>query len=79
MIMRKFRRALGLGLALLLVLSASPLLAADWRDEIKVFRIGVLADSDPAYRLVSLEPFRAYLEERLGIPVGSSPRRATPR
>ena len=61
--------------ALLMMLTANPS-SADWRDEIKVLKIGVLAGGDSTYRTMVLEPFRAYLQQRIGIaveivPVGS--------
>lgn len=66
--MTRVSRALGSLLAVSLVLAASSSLAA-WRDDFKVFRVGVLAGSDPAYRLATLEPFRVYLQDKTGIPV----------
>ena len=42
---------------------------ADWRDDFRVLRLGVLTGDDAAYRVTSLEPFRVYLEERLAVPV----------
>lgn len=42
---------------------------ADWRADFKVFRIGVVAGSNPAYRMRQVEPFRKYMETRLGVPV----------
>jgi len=60
------RLAVGLALALL---AASSSARADWRDEIKVFRVGIMTGPNAAYRLVQFEPFRAYLEAKLAVPV----------
>jgi phosphonate transport system substrate-binding protein len=43
--------------------------AADWRDDVKVLRVGFLAGDNAPYRAAQLEPFRAYLEEKLSLPV----------
>jgi phosphonate transport system substrate-binding protein len=56
-----------MGLAIALVLT-SPLLA-DWRADLKVLRIGFLSSSNPTHDLARLEPFRAYMEARIGLPV----------
>jgi phosphonate transport system substrate-binding protein len=42
---------------------------ADWRDDIKVFRVGVPVGENAAYRLRQVEPFRQYLQTKLGIHV----------
>ena len=42
---------------------------ADWRDDFKVLRIGTVAPHGAAYDIARLEPFRAYLQDRLGLPV----------
>ena len=42
---------------------------ADWRDDIKVLRIGTVAPRGAAYDIARLEPFRAYMQDRLGLPV----------
>ena len=42
---------------------------ADWRDDIKVFRVGIPVGDNAAYRIQQAEPFRAYLERKLGIHV----------
>ena len=47
--------------------------AAGWRDGIEVLKIGVLAGGDASYRAAVLEPFRAYLQERIGLPVAIVP------
>jgi phosphonate transport system substrate-binding protein len=67
--MKRSSLSLARGLALALALTAPPASAADWRDEIKVFRVGVLAASGSSYRISALEPFRAYLESKLGVHV----------
>jgi phosphonate transport system substrate-binding protein len=56
-------------LSLVLPLAAASLASADWRDDVKVLRIGILAGDDAAYRIATLEPFRVYLQDRTGIPV----------
>lgn len=50
------------------VFAALPALAG-WRDDIKVLRIGTVAPRGAAYDLARLEPFRAYMQDRLGLPV----------
>ena len=62
------RRAIGALVAACLAFAASPS-AADWRDEVEVLKVGVLAGGDATYRAAVLEPFRAYLRERIGLPV----------
>jgi phosphonate transport system substrate-binding protein len=42
---------------------------ADWRDDMAELRIGVVAPGGGGYRVAQLQPFRAYLETRLGVPV----------
>jgi phosphonate transport system substrate-binding protein len=42
---------------------------ADWRDDAKVLRIGVLTADTPSADLARLEPFRAYLADRIALPV----------
>ncbi len=42
---------------------------ADWRDDVKVLRVGTVAPRGAAYDIARLEPFRAYLQDRLGLPV----------
>jgi phosphonate transport system substrate-binding protein len=56
-------------LALFFVVGHAAIGSADWRDDIKVLRVGFLAGDNPAYRTTQLEPFRAYLEGKLGLPV----------
>jgi phosphonate transport system substrate-binding protein len=68
--MRVTYRAIVAGcLAAFLWLGASHLASADWRDDFNVLRVGVLAGTDSAYRIASLEPFRVYLQDRIGVPV----------
>jgi phosphonate transport system substrate-binding protein len=50
--------------------------AADWRDDIKVLRIGFLAGDNAPYRTAQLEPFRAYLQDKLSLPVELVPGRS---
>ena len=69
--MRRFLRP-GFGvllLALALLAWACAEARADWRDDIKVVRVGVVAANGAAYDIARLEPFRAYLQDRLGVPV----------
>jgi phosphonate transport system substrate-binding protein len=61
-------RALGGFLAATIALSAGSALA-DWRDDFKVLRVGILGGSDATYRLATLEPFRVYLQDKTGVPV----------
>jgi phosphonate transport system substrate-binding protein len=42
---------------------------ADWREDLKVLRIGFLSTNSPAADIARMEPFRAYLEARIGVPV----------
>lgn len=51
------------------LVSVSPLAHADWRDEIKVLRVGVMTGANASYRAAQLEPFKLYLESRLSVPV----------
>ena len=46
-----------------------PFAFADWRDDIAVLRVGVMAGPNAAYRMAQLEPFKLYLELRLSVPV----------
>lgn len=50
-------------------LAAATSAKADWRDDVRVLRVGVLATDSPATALARLEPFRAYLSTRLSFPV----------
>lgn len=65
--MRKVLGAAATALALAVV-AATPA-RADWRDDVKVLRIGTVAPHGAAYDIARLEPFRAYLQDRLGLPV----------
>ena len=49
-------------------LSALPV-AADWRAQMPVFRVGLLGGENESDRLRNNECFRAAMEERLGVPV----------
>jgi phosphonate transport system substrate-binding protein len=42
---------------------------ADWREDIKVFRVGIPVGENATYRLRQAEPFRQYLQSRLGVHV----------
>ncbi len=50
-------------------LTAVPALADDWRDEVPVFRIGLLGGENESDRLRQHACQEAYLEERLGVDV----------
>ena len=43
--------------------------AADWRSDLKVLRVGIVAPLGAARDTARIEPFRAYLESKLGLPV----------
>ncbi len=55
--------ALAIGLAGAMALPA----AADWRHDLKGLRIGFVAGDQPAAAMARLEPFRAYLADKLGV------------
>ena len=55
----------GLAVAILV----APAACADWRDEISVLRVGVMAGDNSPYRMIQFESFRLYLESRLAITV----------
>jgi phosphonate transport system substrate-binding protein len=55
--------------AAVLLLLAAGAARADWRDDIKVFRVGIPVGENANYRLRQAEPFRQYLQSRLGIHV----------
>ncbi len=61
-------RAKHLILFALLILCAAPASAA-WRDDYPVLRVGMVAGINPAETRGQAEPFRAYLETKLGVPV----------
>jgi phosphonate transport system substrate-binding protein len=61
--------AIATGLAIALLLTSGGQLLADWRTDLKVLRIGFLSSVNPAGDLARLEPFRAYVEARIGLPV----------
>lgn len=54
------------GLALLL---AVPIASAQWREDYPVLRLGVVTGPNTAYGRARVEPFRSYLEQRLGVSV----------
>jgi phosphonate transport system substrate-binding protein len=54
---------------LVALLMSSPFVHADWRDDIKVLRVGVMTGANVSYRVAQLEPFKLYLESRLSLPV----------
>lgn len=67
--MRRGAQALAVAAAITIWLAAGATALADWRDDIKVLRVGFIASSAPAADIARLEPFRAYLEARAGLPV----------
>ncbi len=70
--MRRVMRFTAAGLLLALMLGgpvATDAAQAGWRDDLKVLRIGTLAPHGAAYDIARLEPFRAYMQDRLGLPV----------
>ncbi len=56
-------------LVVALVCAATLPARADWRDDVKVLRIGTVVPHGAAYDIARLEPFRAYMQDRLGLPV----------
>jgi phosphonate transport system substrate-binding protein len=63
------RRTSLLVAALLAVVAGTGQAAADWQDTHKALRVGFLAVDGAAYDLRKLEPFRAYLQTAIGMPV----------
>jgi phosphonate transport system substrate-binding protein len=63
------RRLLRFLAVTVLVVSAAVPALAGWRDDIKVLRVGAVAPRGAAYDIARLEPFRAYLQNRLGLAV----------
>ncbi len=60
----------GVAAALIMAAGAGAAQAqSDWRDEVPVFRIGLLGGENEADRLREHDCQKAYLEERLGVPV----------
>jgi len=57
-----------LKMALISLLLATPA-AADWRLAFPVFRIGIVTGSATSTTLPAYEPFRAYMEDVIGVPV----------
>ncbi|HVZ14011.1 MAG TPA: phosphate/phosphite/phosphonate ABC transporter substrate-binding protein [Bauldia sp.] len=56
----------------------APLFAhADWRGDLKVLRIGYLAPSDAPDAAARLEPFRAYMQSQISLPVELVPATST--
>jgi phosphonate transport system substrate-binding protein len=54
-------------------LTSTAALAQDWRDDLPVFRIGLLGGENEADRLRNNDCLRVALEERLGVPVEMFP------
>jgi len=65
---RLMSRSAAIAACLMLVAGAGPALA-DWRDDIKVFRVGIPVGENAGYRLRQAEPFRQYLQSKLGVHV----------
>jgi len=63
------RRFLAMAAAVLALVAVTAPVRAGWRDDVKVLRIGTVAPHGAAYDIARLEPFRAYLQDRLGLPV----------
>lgn len=53
----------------ILMLAPAADAAADWRDELGAFRVGILASGDIPASMAHAEPFRLALEEALGVTV----------
>ena len=49
--------------------AGQPAIAADWRDSLSAFRVGIVAEGDLDASISRAEPFRLALEEGLGIAV----------
>jgi len=71
------RIALRLAFAVVLLCLAPLAAHADWRDDVKVLRIGYLSSLDTAKDSARLEPFRAYMQQRLSLPVEMIPATST--
>jgi phosphonate transport system substrate-binding protein len=69
MVSRDSPRIGGVGLLALAILAAAGVARADWRDDITVFRVGVMTGANAPYRLAQLQPFKNYLESRIALPV----------
>lgn len=61
------RRLVLAGLAALVL--TGPAAAQAWREAVPTLRVGVLAGENQAYTVARIEPFRLYLEARLGVEV----------
>jgi phosphonate transport system substrate-binding protein len=66
---RAVRLAALVGLAAMVLAGAGRTLHAEWRDDHKALRVGFLASKGASYDLARLEPFRAYLQSSLSLPV----------
>ncbi len=66
---RAARLAATVALALAVLAGAGRALHAEWHDDHKALRVGFLASAGAAYDIARLEPFRAYLESSLSLPV----------
>ncbi len=63
------RRVATLALGIVALVSVGGAVHAEWQDDHKALRIGFLATAGAAYDIARLEPFRAYLESSLSLPV----------
>lgn len=73
---RLFDAAMGLAgclVAAVTALAAAGPAAADWRNDLRVLRVGFLAGENVVYRRNEVEPFRKYLQSRLGVPIEMVP------
>lgn len=70
--MRRATRSAAIAIVLVVFAGCGPTLA-DWREDLKVLRIGFLSSGDPAADAKHIEPFRAYLETRIALPVEMVP------
>jgi phosphonate transport system substrate-binding protein len=66
--MRRLTQSAAVGLTCILCAWAG-VAAADWRHDMKVLRIGFLSTGNAAEEMARLEPFRAWLEGRIELPV----------
>jgi len=66
---RAVRLAATVAVALAVLAGAGRALHAEWHDDHKALRVGFLASAGAAYDMARLEPFRAYLESSLSLPV----------
>jgi phosphonate transport system substrate-binding protein len=73
--MKSFRSAICLIGAVAALIAAAGTAHADWREDLSVLRIGILAHGDPRKAVTRAEPFRLAVADRLGIAVEIFPAR----